>query len=56
MAAKEVIFLVSGKRKAAILKRILAAKKPTSALPATILKHHPRCHWIVDADAAQELC
>ena len=56
MAAKEVIFLVSGKRKAAILKRILSAKEPTTALPATILKRHPRCHWIVDADATQDLC
>ncbi len=51
MLSKEIIFLVSGKRKAKILAKILKAKKPTVKIPATILKKHKNCHWIVDREA-----
>lgn len=54
MKAKEVIFIVSGERKAKILKKILDSK-PFEQIPATILKKHDNCIWIIDEDAAKLL-
>ena len=54
MSAEEVVVLVSGKRKAGILRKILYAEM-TEKLPATLLKTHARCSWIVDEDAARLL-
>jgi glucosamine-6-phosphate deaminase len=54
MSAKQVLVLVSGKRKAEILRRIM--KGPISPdVPATILRQHPNCQWIVDEAAASRL-
>ena len=55
MESKEVLFLVSGKQKADILSKVVYSKKPTTKLPATILKLHPNCRWIVDKEAASKL-
>ena len=55
MKSKEVLFLVSGREKADILHKIVYSSKPTTKIPATILKLHPRCRWIVDEDAASKL-
>jgi len=54
MSSKEVIFIACGRRKAKILKKIVYSK-PTGKIPATILKNHRNCHWIIDKDAASEL-
>lgn len=48
--SREIIFLVSGKRKAKILAKILKTKKPTAKIPATIFLKHPNCLWIVDKE------
>ncbi len=55
MESKEIIFLVSGREKADILRRIIYAAKPTTKIPATVLKMHPRCVWVADEDAASGL-
>jgi glucosamine-6-phosphate deaminase len=54
MSAKEVLLLVSGERKAEILRRVLY-EDPTEDAPATILRAHPNCTWIVDEEAAGKL-
>jgi glucosamine-6-phosphate deaminase len=55
MASKQVLFLVSGKSKAPILKKIIKAKIPDRKIPATILKLHQNCIWVIDKEAASEL-
>ncbi len=55
MSAKEIILLVSGERKAEILKKIIYSSKPTKSIPATLLKEHANCHWIVDKAAGSKL-
>lgn len=55
MESKEIIFLVSGERKAEILHQVLFAQEPTPHIPATILREHQRCHWIIDKEAAVTL-
>ena len=55
MESKEILFLVSGKRKADILRKVLLAQEPTPLIPATILREHHQCHWIVDEKAAVSL-
>ena len=52
MESKEILFLVSGGRKAEILYQVIYAAKPIPEIPATILKNHPNCRWIVDKKAA----
>ncbi len=52
MQSREVLFLVSGERKAEILARVLHGPEPTTSLPASLLKRHPRCLWLVDEAAA----
>lgn len=54
MAAKEVLVLVSGARKAAILKRVLHGEV-SPEVPATILHDHPNCKWLIDQAAASQL-
>ena len=54
MRAKEVLLLVSGKRKAEILKRIIYGDI-SEDVPASILRRHKNCVWIVDEDAASGL-
>jgi 6-phosphogluconolactonase len=55
-AAAEVIFLVSGRAKAAILKRVLFGPREPDPLPAqAILPRAGELRWLVDADAASAL-
>jgi 6-phosphogluconolactonase len=55
-AAAEVIFLVSGSAKAAILKRVLLGPREPERLPAqAILPRTGELRWLVDADAASGL-
>jgi len=52
-AAVEVVFLVSGADKAAMLHRVLDGPVRPDALPAQIVDpHHGRLRWLVDAEAA----
>lgn len=53
--AREVLFLVSGKKKALIVQRVLNSPKPRKELPATMV--HPvngNLLWMIDRDAAGE--
>ncbi len=54
MQSKEILVLVSGVRKADILKRVLQGDI-SEEVPATILRTHPNCKWIVDQAAASKL-
>jgi glucosamine-6-phosphate deaminase len=54
MRAKEVLLLVSGMRKAEILKRVVYGDI-SEDVPATIMRRHKNCIWIVDEDAASRL-
>lgn len=55
-AAAEVAFLVSGRAKAAILRRVLDGPYQPDALPAQIIAPRAgRLRWLVDADAAADL-
>jgi 6-phosphogluconolactonase len=55
-AAAEVVFLVSGADKAAMLHRVLDGPVDPDALPAQIVApHHGRLRWLVDGDAAARL-
>lgn len=54
LEAKEVIFIVTGKKNAEILAK--AAEGPiTAMISATALQLHPNCKIIVDEDAAEHL-
>ena len=54
MSAKSVLILASGKAKAPIIKELLTGEvKPE--VPASILKFHPNCILIADAEALSEL-
>jgi 6-phosphogluconolactonase len=53
-AAREVVFLVSGRNKAAIVQRVMGVKYPTKELPATMVQpDHGVLHWMLDAEAAE---
>jgi len=55
-AASEVIFVVSGRAKAAILKRVLCGPRDPDRLPAqAILPREGELRWLVDAAAASTL-
>lgn len=54
MSSKEVLLLVSGQRKAEILRKIVT-EAVSPAIPAIILRTHPHCTWIIDEDAASLL-
>jgi glucosamine-6-phosphate deaminase len=54
MSAKKMIFLVSGRRKASILKKVIHGPV-TKKIPATILRKHKNCTWIIDKEAASLL-
>ena len=55
IAAKEILFLVSGERKAEMLRKVIYAPEIRQDFPATLLRDHPLCHWIVDEKAAHRL-
>jgi len=52
MDSREILFLVSGQRKADILHKVLYTREPDPLIPATLLKSHLQCRWIVDEAAA----
>jgi 6-phosphogluconolactonase len=55
-AARRVVFVVTGKEKAGIVRRILREGKPSSLLPASLIQ--PRdgeLVWMIDREAASEL-
>jgi 6-phosphogluconolactonase len=55
-AAAEVVFLVAGADKAAMLHRVLDGPVRPDELPAQIVApHNGRLRWVVDADAAARL-
>jgi len=55
-SAREVIFLVAGKRKAEIVHRVLSARQPVHDLPATMIRPASgRVQWMLDAGAAAAL-
>jgi 6-phosphogluconolactonase len=55
-AAAEVVFLVSGRAKAAILKRVLCGARAPERLPAQAIQPSAgELRWLVDADAASDL-
>jgi 6-phosphogluconolactonase len=55
-AAAEVVFLVSGAEKAAMLHRVLEGPAQPDALPAQIVApQHGQLRWLVDAAAAASL-
>jgi len=54
--AREILFLVSGKRKASIVQRVLGMVKPTSDMPATMVRPADGIlHWMMDQDAASQI-
>ncbi|GAX62421.1 6-phosphogluconolactonase/glucosamine-6-phosphate isomerase/deaminase [Candidatus Scalindua japonica] len=51
-AAREVLFLVSGKSKSEIIQRIISTKQPVKELPATMVNpQNGELHWMLDSDA-----
>ncbi|TLY28776.1 MAG: 6-phosphogluconolactonase [Ignavibacteria bacterium] len=51
--SREALFLVSGARKAAIVKQVLAAERPAKDIPATlVVPTDGKVGWMLDADAA----
>ena len=55
-SARRVIFIVAGKEKAAILRRVLEQKEPSPLLPASLVRPAGgECLWMVDRDAASLL-
>ena len=51
LAAKNIFLLVSGSRKAAIVKKVIEGEI-TAAVPATLLRQHPGLKIYLDKDAA----
>lgn len=54
MSARQILFLVSGKRKADILHKVVYGPI-TEDVPATILRKHKNCIWLVDKEASSKL-
>lgn len=54
MEAKNIVLIVSGKHKAAIIKKIVE-DKISEDLPATLLRDHPSLKIYLDKEAASEL-
>ena len=55
-AAREVVFLVAGTGKAAMIARIAGLASPDSALPASLVRPGDgEVHWLLDSDAAAQL-
>jgi 6-phosphogluconolactonase len=55
-AAGEIMFLVSGREKAAVLRRVIYGARSTDDLPAQVIAPADgRLRWFVDAAAASEL-
>ena len=55
-AARSVIFLVTGRKKAPMIQRLLGTEEPTSNIPATLV--HPKdgkVVWVLDEEAGASL-
>jgi glucosamine-6-phosphate deaminase len=52
--AREIIFMATGERKAAIVREALEGKI-TSKVPASFLREHPNTLWFLDTGAASQL-
>lgn len=51
-AAREILFLVSGKSKSEIIQRIMSIKQPAKELPATMVNpQNGELHWMLDSEA-----
>ena len=51
-AAREILFLVSGKSKSEIVQRIMSIKQPAKELPATMVNpQNGELHWMLDSEA-----
>lgn len=54
--AREILFLVSGKRKASIVQRVLGTIKPTNDIPATMVRPVSGVlRWMIDKEAASQI-
>ncbi|MGA3245931.1 MAG: 6-phosphogluconolactonase [Bacteroidota bacterium] len=54
--AREIRFLVSGKRKSSIVQRVLGTSKPTKDLPATMVRPvDGNLRWLIDREAASQI-
>lgn len=54
--ALEVLFLVSGRKKASIVRDVLTTNNPVRYLPAKMVHPiHGTLHWMIDADAASQI-
>jgi 6-phosphogluconolactonase len=54
--AREIRFLVSGKRKSSIVQRVLSTTKPTKDLPATMVRPvDGNLRWLIDREAASQI-
>jgi 6-phosphogluconolactonase len=54
--ARETIFLVTGKRKASVVARIIEAGEPQADIPASMVRlTQGRVHWMLDEEAASLL-
>ncbi len=54
--AREILFLVSGKRKSSVVQRVLSVSRPTMDLPATMVRPiGGNLRWLLDREAASEL-
>jgi 6-phosphogluconolactonase/glucosamine-6-phosphate isomerase/deaminase len=54
MEARNVILIVSGNKKAEIVRRLLEGEI-SEQLPASLLRNHPNCSVYLDAEAASLL-
>lgn len=54
MEAKNILLIVSGEKKASIIKRVIEGEIDTD-VPASILQKHPSCYIFIDNSAAQLL-
>lgn len=54
--AREILFLVSGKRKSTVVQRVLGTSEPTTDLPATMVRPvDGSLRWLMDHEAASQL-
>ena len=55
-SAREIRFLVSGKRKSSIVQRVIGTSKPTKDLPATMVRPvNGNLRWLIDNEAASQI-
>jgi 6-phosphogluconolactonase len=51
-AAREILFLVSGRSKSEMVQRIMSIKQPAKELPATMVNpQNGELHWMLDSEA-----